>query len=120
MFCIKQCITESEPFEAVCLNRHVLQAAIASWIDFHPDERNLENINFRFISYKQYIWWSYGYLGKRKRNPLPNCVIAKIRKTFPHQNNMYAYLTLKYNIIILFLRKLLHAIENGHYYLFAM
>ena len=79
----KKCITETDAFESVCLNLHVLQAAIGTWNDTHQEERNLENINFRFISYKQYISWSFGYLGKKKRKPLPNCAIEKIREKYP-------------------------------------
>ena len=85
----KTCITESDAFDSVCLNRFVLQAALGTWNDNNHDTRKLDHKNYRFIAYKQYISWSYGYLGKRKRKPLRNCAITKIRQTYPEPNNMY-------------------------------
>ena len=83
------CITETEAFASVCLNRFVLQAAIGTWNQDNREPRNFDDKNFRFIAYKQYISWSYGYLGKRKRKPLPICVIQAIRRKYPDPNNMY-------------------------------
>ena len=85
----KVCITETDAFLNVCLNRFVLQAAIGNWNDLTHDNRNLGNKNYRFIAYRQYISWSYGYLGRRKRKPLPNCAIIKIREIYPDPNNVY-------------------------------
>ena len=94
----KQCITETDAFESVCLNKYVLQAAIGTWNDSHHEDRNLENNNFRFVAYKQYISWSYGYLGKRRRKPLPNCAIIKIQQKYPDPNNAYVpYTNLAWN-----------------------
>ena len=85
----KDCITTTEAFASVCLNMHVLQASIGAWNYNNEDIKELENKNLRFIAYKQYIYWSYGYLGKKRRKPLPICVIDKIRETFPDPNNVY-------------------------------
>lgn len=84
-----RCIVETDAFASVCLNRFVLQAAIGTWNDNNHENRNLEDRNYRFIAYKQYISWSYGYLGKRKRKPLPNCVITEIRRKYPDPNDTY-------------------------------
>ena len=75
------CITKTTSFANVCLDKNVLKAAMGAWREFRDETRSPENKNYRFISYKQYIWWSYGYLGKNKRKPLPNCVITKIRNS---------------------------------------
>ena len=79
------CITQSQAFNNVCLNKDVLEAAIGAWQDLNYENMGLANINYRFIAYKQYVWWSYGYLGKKKRRPLPNCAIKKIRAVFPEE-----------------------------------
>ena len=71
----KDCITTTEAFASVILNMHVLQASIGAWNYNNEDIKELENKNLRFIAYKQYIYWSYGYLGKKHRKPLPICVI---------------------------------------------
>lgn len=83
------CITMATAFTSVCLDRNVLKTALGSWREFRDEKLPLENKNFRFISYKQYIWWSYGYLGKNRRKPLPNCVIQKIREVYPEANGNY-------------------------------
>lgn len=86
------CIIETDAFKKVCLDRDVLQTATGSWQDLKGDNINLTNQtnkNYRFIGYKQYIWWSFGYLGKRYRRPLPNCVIMEIQHVFPDPQNVY-------------------------------
>ena len=85
----KMCIVESEAFESVCLNKYVLQAAIGAWKEYNYDKKGLDVKNYRFLAYRQYIAWSHGYLGKKRRRPLPNCVIIAIRKRFPDPNNIY-------------------------------
>ena len=79
------CITQSEAFGNVCLNKDVLEAAIGAWRDLSVTHIDLSNINYKFIEYKQSVWWSSGYLGKTKRKTLPNCVIKNIRAVFPEE-----------------------------------
>ena len=69
------CITQSEAFRNVCLDKDVLGAA---WKDLSSKHVTINNINYRFIAYKQYVCWTYGYLGKKKRKPLPNCAMKQI------------------------------------------
>ena len=83
------CITQTTALANVCLDRNVLKAALGAWREFQNEALRPENKNYRFISYKQYIWWCYGYLGKNKRKPLPNCVITKIREMYPEQSDIY-------------------------------
>ena len=73
------CITETETFNFVCLNKEILRTSMADLERIDIRKRALVNVNVRFIGYKQYISWSYVYLGKKKRTPLPNCVLKKIR-----------------------------------------
>ena len=83
------CITMAETFQTVCLNKNVLKTALSTWNNFYQDGKDLANDNMRFIAYKQFISWTYGYLGKKKRKPLPNCVIKAIRQTYPDPRGIY-------------------------------
>ena len=77
------CITQSEAFANVYLNKDVLEAVIGAWLDLSVIDIDLSNINYRFIAYKQYVWWSYEYLGKEKRKLLPNYIVKEIFAVFP-------------------------------------
>lgn len=83
------CITKTEGFQVVCLNKNVLDAAFGTW--YHETDENLERVNrsFRFIAYRQYISWVFGYLGKDVRKVIPSCAVSIIRNTFPAADNIY-------------------------------
>ena len=53
------CITETETFNLVYLNKEILRTSMATWNELTSEKRALVNVNFRFIGYKQYISWSY-------------------------------------------------------------
>ena len=38
---------------------------------------------YRYAAYRQYIWWVYGRLGRKRRKIIPACVLLAIRKQFP-------------------------------------
>ena len=57
------------------MNKDVLDTAIEAWRDLRVTLIDLPNISYRFIAHKQYVWWSYGNLGKKKCKHLPSCVI---------------------------------------------
>jgi len=43
----------------------------------------------RFLAYAAYTSAKHGYLGKRKREPIPHCVECGIRCNYPDDNNCY-------------------------------
>ena len=45
------CITETETFNLVCLNKEILRTSMATWNELTSEKRAL--VNFRFIGYKQ-------------------------------------------------------------------
>ena len=68
------CITQHPGFQAVCLNRWVLQTA---WYQYkqqyhEPYEGPQHKLN-RHIAYRQLVRWCWGVLGKEIRVPLPSC-----------------------------------------------
>lgn len=83
------CITNTSSFSSICLNKDVLEVALEGWNDMRGDNKEYKNENYRFIAYRQFIWWCHGHMGKKNRTPLPNCVLRKIREIFPDPNNFY-------------------------------
>ena len=83
------CITETCSFSSICLNKDVLEVALEGWNDIRGDNKDYKNENYRFIAYRQFIWWCHGHMGKNNRTPLPNCVLRKIREVFLDPNNYY-------------------------------
>ena len=73
----------AEHLEAVVLNRGVLHLAILSRNDIFNLRRETNNCNLRFASYRQYVLWAFGKLGKGNRVVIPSCVLNKIRAKFP-------------------------------------
>lgn len=84
-----KCIAETRGFSLVCLEKDVLETSLGAWERLVGDRRNVCNKSYRFIAYKQYIWWIYGRLGKDVRKRIPTCVLYKIRTTYPDPNNIY-------------------------------
>ena len=83
-----KCIAETRGFSFVCLEKDVLETSLGAWERLVGDRRNVCN-RYRFIAYKQYIWWIYGRLGKDVRKRIPTCVLYKIRTIYPDPNNIY-------------------------------
>ena len=57
------CITKSEAFANVSLNKDLLEVAIGIYGEFSVTHIELSNINYRIISYKNYVYWRDGNLG---------------------------------------------------------
>ncbi len=88
-FGVERCISRTEAFRDVCLNINVLEAAIGAWRTFTDDPMEINNRSYRFIAYRQYISWIFGWLGKDVRKVIPSCVVQKIRTTFPAEDCVY-------------------------------
>ncbi|XP_041420487.1 P2X purinoceptor 7-like isoform X2 [Xenopus laevis] len=43
----------------------------------------------RQTSYRSFIAWIYGYLGPKKRVPIPACVVQKVRSSYPDPKGRY-------------------------------
>uniref|UniRef100_T1JEN2 P2X purinoreceptor 7 intracellular domain-containing protein n=1 Tax=Strigamia maritima TaxID=126957 RepID=T1JEN2_STRMM len=85
------CITNNPGFEGVCLNPWVLQTAYRGYrqqIGESAVEGTL-NEKYRHTAYRQFVRWSWGWLGKFKRVLLPSCVVNKIRSAFGSDVNSY-------------------------------
>lgn len=78
------CITQHPGFAAACLNPWVLEIAYTAYCNrFHPRVVCSQHETFRFMAYRQFVTWCWGYLGRHHRVPLPSCVVSRVRKAFP-------------------------------------
>ena len=78
------CITQHPGFQAVCLNRWVLQTA---WYQYKQQYEvafdGPEDRLYHHIAYRQLARWCWGILGREVRVILPSCAVTRIRETFP-------------------------------------
>ena len=86
---IEKCIAQTDAFSDVCLNTNVLEAALGAWLTFTDEPLDVDKKSYRFISYRQYIYWVFGRLGKNIRKVVPSCAVQKIRATFPAEDGVY-------------------------------
>ena len=100
-------------FDPVCLNIWILQTAYFNYrhhygtrdIGDNPTHESVSeryiwsgyitcsiihyNRHYRFVAYRQFTHWCWGWLGRRIRVTLPSCVVNKIRSTFPSPDGQY-------------------------------
>ena len=50
---------------------------------------NMDNSNYRFHAYRNYIDFVHGYLGRHNRRVIPACVVAHIRTKWPSPDGNY-------------------------------
>lgn len=86
---IRKCITSYELFHNLCLDRNVLEVAIKARCDMRADDLDFSTNSFRKASYRQYILWRYGRLGKGNRRICPSCVVRMIRAAYPSADGNY-------------------------------
>lgn len=89
----KRCVTDVDYFATVCLDTHVLYAALITIAEYQADTTpqygSLSNKSFRHAAYVQYVRLFYGRLGANRRLILPACVVTKVRNTFPETDGIY-------------------------------
>lgn len=86
---MRPCITTTDMFHDVALNRNVLAVGILSASDFYGNPVEFAPSNFRKSAYRQYIIFSHGYLGRGNRKVVPSCVLWKVRDNYPAPDNNY-------------------------------
>ena len=85
----QKCVALTVAFQEVCLSRNVLEAALGTWRHLTEQPLEISNKSYRFIAYRQFISWVYGWLGKDVRKVIPSCVVNTIRRTFPAPDDVY-------------------------------
>ena len=78
------CITQHPGFQAVCLNKWVLQTA---WYwhkqQYSQSYEGPQHKLNRHVAYRQLVRWCWGNFGKEVRVLLPSCAVCCIRAHFP-------------------------------------
>lgn len=84
------CITLTEVFRETCLSPCVLRAAMNRRAEhmYHFDPQHNQD-NYRYVSYQQYVYYAYGWLGAKERRALPACACWAIRDAFPSTTGVY-------------------------------
>ena len=86
------CITNSEEFKIICLNKAVLKNVLIGMHETKGDplEQKITNRSYRFAAYKQFVWWVFQRLGKGNRRVLPSCAVWRIRNCFEEEDRVYS------------------------------
>ena len=78
------CITEHPGFQAVCLDRWVLQAAWYQYKQqYYQSHDGPDHKLNRHIAYCQLVHWCWGVIVKEIRVPLPSCAVCCTQAHFP-------------------------------------
>jgi hypothetical protein len=83
------CITRTERCRNVCLDNDIIRAANNGNADVRARVPGYDNRNLRHVSYRQYVMWQHGHLGKNNRVVIPSCVIWLIRRKWPSPDGRY-------------------------------
>ncbi|XP_069108905.1 uncharacterized protein [Argopecten irradians] len=85
------CITAHPGFDAICVTEYVLETAYLTFRQHHgplPEDQNKRN---RFIAYRQFVRWCWGWLGRHVRVIIPACAVSSIRNTFPAADGQFEF-----------------------------
>ncbi|KAL3854917.1 hypothetical protein ACJMK2_014152 [Sinanodonta woodiana] len=80
---VLQCITDHPGFLSVCLDPYVLETAYYQYRQQYDQHMEDSNERRRYVAYRQFVRWCWGFMGKEVRVPLPACAVNKIRQAFP-------------------------------------
>ena len=72
----QKCITLSQQFKTLCLEKLVLKNVLVglheTWGDLLEKDGKLSNRSLHFAAYKQFIWWVFERLRKNNRRVIPS------------------------------------------------
>ncbi|XP_028513515.1 uncharacterized protein LOC110234613, partial [Exaiptasia diaphana] len=91
---IPKCVTEHPGFSAVCLQKWSLRLAADKYKTRDRQkykQTESEESVLRSIAYREFTRLIHGYLGYKKRIPLPACAYTCIRKTFKMPSKDHTY-----------------------------
>ena len=83
------CRSKSGVFGNICLDSDNLSTAIRSHADTYVFTPTYDNRAMRHVSYRQYVMWIHGHLGKGHRKVIPSCCVWEIRKHYPSPDGRY-------------------------------
>lgn len=80
---IPLCITQNPGFLANCTDLDVLETSWFTYRQRYGGFNGPEHKRFRYIAYRRFVTWCWGWLGRNIRVVLPSCVVSCIRAHFP-------------------------------------
>lgn len=87
---LETCITKTKTFNDLCLNTSVIEiAGIINYCDHFHDSPTFEPRHYRDQSYRMFVLWQHGKLGKGNRVCPPACVVKAIGAKFPSADGTY-------------------------------
>ncbi|XP_077501402.1 P2X purinoceptor 7-like [Amblyomma americanum] len=85
-----RCITTTKKFKDVCLNKAVLEVALARQESrASRNDRGSVNKRMRYAAYRQFVYLVWKRLGRHKREILPSCVLSAVRKKYLSADGSY-------------------------------
>ena len=85
----RTCLTTTDVFETIVLNRDVLSVAIIHRADVYSEDPVYAPNDYRKAAYRQWTLWRCGYLGRGNRRVVPACVVWAVRDKYPALDGMY-------------------------------
>ena len=83
------CVTTTEPFETIVLDRDILSVAIVNRSDDFADEPDYSPSSYRKAAYRQWTMWQIGSTGQGNRRVIPSCVVRAVRNRYPAPDGIY-------------------------------
>ena len=71
----RACLTTTDMFETIVLNRDVLSVAIVHRADVYSEDPVYCPSAYRKAAYRQWTLWRCGYLGRGNHRVVPACVV---------------------------------------------
>ncbi|XP_077089985.1 P2X purinoceptor 7-like isoform X1 [Siphateles boraxobius] len=84
------CMSLHPGLEPVCLDEYALENALNIFRALHgPMLVNVYNAQRRYLAYRQFVSWVWGYLGHGNRIVIPSCVMVRIHQQYPDPEGNY-------------------------------
>ena len=86
------CVAQSADFELLVLEPAVVALAVRYRADFFAltDADEADHMRtMRHGAYRQFMLWTYGYLGRSNRRVVPSCCVWRIRDKYPSPFGQY-------------------------------
>ncbi|XP_049432942.1 P2X purinoceptor 7-like isoform X2 [Epinephelus fuscoguttatus] len=85
-----RCMTLHPGLEPVCLNPYSLQNALNVYqADHGPLDVKERAARARYLAYRSFVSWCWGYLGKNSRVVIPSCVVRRSHEEYPDEDGEY-------------------------------